>query len=119
MGKAHSWPDLVNPELTHLVGEGNYTWLHYKNGKSVLNAYTLKTWHNQRLPHFIRIHKGTLVDPNHVTKWLWDKHEIQIGDCFLRVSRRLFLSVWLAFMAWKQSTRDQIVWHSNYQKPKL
>ena len=51
--------------IEYLVSEGNYTYVHLKNERPVLIAKTLLRF-AEELPGFIRIHKGTLVNPSHI-----------------------------------------------------
>ncbi|MVM38064.1 LytTR family transcriptional regulator [Spirosoma sp. HMF3257] len=51
--------------VLYLIGDVNYCSLHLLNGKKILSSRTLK-WYNDRWPHFIRIHKGSLINPAHV-----------------------------------------------------
>jgi DNA-binding LytR/AlgR family response regulator len=51
--------------IEYCVGDGNYTFVYLKGERPVLIAKTLLRFAEQ-LPGFIRIHKGTLVNPLHI-----------------------------------------------------
>ncbi|MBN8826697.1 MULTISPECIES: LytTR family DNA-binding domain-containing protein [unclassified Spirosoma] len=51
--------------VLYLTGDVNYCTLHLLNGERILSSRTLK-WYNSRWPDFIRIHKGYLVNPQHI-----------------------------------------------------
>ncbi len=48
--------------MTHLTGAGNYSWLHYSDGRKEVFSGTL-AFYEQSLPNFIRIHKTALINP--------------------------------------------------------
>lgn len=52
-------------KVLYLTGDVNYSTLHLVNGERILSSRTLK-WYNSRWPDFIRIHKGYLVNPQHI-----------------------------------------------------
>ncbi|WP_234734762.1 LytR/AlgR family response regulator transcription factor [Tellurirhabdus bombi] len=52
-------------ELSYLIGEGNYTWLHYPDGQRYLTSKTIKHYESLYL-HFIRIHKKVLINPAYI-----------------------------------------------------
>ncbi|WP_461094222.1 LytR/AlgR family response regulator transcription factor [Spirosoma gilvum] len=52
-------------QVLYLTGDVNYCFVHLHNGEQILSSRTLK-WYHTRWPHFIRIHKGHLVNPAHV-----------------------------------------------------
>lgn len=51
--------------IEYLEAMGNYTTVHLIGSKSIIVAITLKRF-SERLPGFLRIHKGTLVNPDHI-----------------------------------------------------
>jgi DNA-binding LytR/AlgR family response regulator len=51
--------------IEYLEAMGNYTNVHLVGQKPMLVAITLKRF-TERLPNFLRIHKGTLVNPDHI-----------------------------------------------------
>ena len=55
-------------EVAYLTGSGNYTQLHYPDGRQALVAITLKNT-LLRFPYLIRIHKQTAVNPDYATQW--------------------------------------------------
>ncbi len=54
--------------IEYLEAMGNYTTLHVVGQKPILVAITLKRF-TERLPTFLRIHKGTLVNPDHIVAY--------------------------------------------------
>ncbi|MVM37087.1 LytTR family transcriptional regulator [Spirosoma sp. HMF3257] len=52
-------------QVLYLTGDVNYCSVHLLNGKPILSSRTLK-WYNDRWPHFIRIHKANLINPQHI-----------------------------------------------------
>ncbi len=48
---------------------------------------TLKDW-QERLPHFLRIGKGNLVSPDHITGWSNDFKTGYVNNQPFKVSRR-------------------------------
>ena len=53
---------LITRAITHLTGANGYTRFHYRDDTNELFSKTLR-YFEQQLPHFIRIHKGVLVNP--------------------------------------------------------
>lgn len=53
--------------LTYLTGANNYTWVQFTSGKRVLLSKSL-TYFAGQLPHFIRIHKTALINPDFITE---------------------------------------------------
>ncbi|GAB3506909.1 hypothetical protein GCM10027341_40730 [Spirosoma knui] len=51
--------------IEYLEAMGNYTTVYLTDQKPMLVAITLKRL-AERLPTFVRIHKGTLVNPTHI-----------------------------------------------------
>ncbi|WP_080056294.1 LytR/AlgR family response regulator transcription factor [Spirosoma aerolatum] len=56
-------------QVMYLAGDVNYCFIYLKGGKQILSSRTLK-WYHQRWPQFIRIHKGYLVNPAYVRRWM-------------------------------------------------
>ncbi|GAB4002003.1 hypothetical protein GCM10028807_59580 [Spirosoma daeguense] len=54
--------------IEYLEAMGNYTTLYVVGQKPLLVAITLKRL-EERLPTFLRIHKGTLVNPAHIVAY--------------------------------------------------
>ncbi|MVM35494.1 LytTR family transcriptional regulator [Spirosoma sp. HMF4905] len=52
-------------KVLYLVGDVNYCTVYLLTGKSILTSRTLK-WYSERWPQFIRVHKGSLVNPQHI-----------------------------------------------------
>jgi DNA-binding LytR/AlgR family response regulator len=48
-----------------IQGDGNYSRIHCRDGKSYLVSQTLK-WFEDRLSQFVRIHKSMLINPVHL-----------------------------------------------------
>lgn len=59
--------EVVNHQglITHLTGASNYTWLHFRNGGTMLLSKPLSSF-EALLPAFIRVHKTALVNPKYV-----------------------------------------------------
>ena len=77
-----------NPDgITHLVGEGNYTFVYYKNAKPLLVAMTMHTCLGA-LPGLIRIHKRYAVNPHFLQPVDRGSSEVQVTDKRLPISRR-------------------------------
>jgi len=78
--------------ISRLEGNGNYTIVHLQSGlKPLLVSQTLKRFENH-LPHFIRISKSTMVNPNYVDQVIREDAKVIYlkltnGLCLL-VSRR-------------------------------
>ncbi|WP_461044339.1 LytR/AlgR family response regulator transcription factor [Spirosoma harenae] len=56
------------PSIEYLEAVGNYTRVHLMGQKPMLVASTLKRF-EERLPQFLRIHKGILVNPTHIINY--------------------------------------------------
>ncbi|MCE7069135.1 LytTR family transcriptional regulator [Dyadobacter sp. CY327] len=54
-------------EITFLEGEGNYTYIHTRQGKKYLVSKTLKVVVEILNVDFIRIHKSYIVNPMYIT----------------------------------------------------
>ncbi|GAB4017082.1 hypothetical protein GCM10028808_47630 [Spirosoma migulaei] len=52
-------------QVLYLIGDVNYSMVHLVSGKAILSSRTLK-WYSDRWPHFIRIHKAHLINPDQV-----------------------------------------------------
>ncbi|WP_234733945.1 LytR/AlgR family response regulator transcription factor [Tellurirhabdus bombi] len=55
--------------ISHLEGDGNYTWVCYASGHKHLIAQTIKVL-EPAFPGFIRIHKRFVVNPAFITQVL-------------------------------------------------
>jgi DNA-binding LytR/AlgR family response regulator len=55
-------------EISHLSADINYTRIHLQNGEKHILSYTLKRFEEmlEGFPHFVRIHRGYLVNTNHI-----------------------------------------------------
>jgi DNA-binding LytR/AlgR family response regulator len=90
--------------LTHLTGDGNYTWLHSETGKKEIKAKTLKAY-SQTLPGFIRIHKSILVNPEFISQLEAPARVGEAGSVILQngvqlsISRRRWAPVLKQLMA--------------------
>jgi CheY-like chemotaxis protein len=51
--------------ITHLTGASNYTWVHFRNGATLLLSKSLSSF-EELLPAFVRVHKTALVNPKFV-----------------------------------------------------
>lgn len=54
--------------IEYLEAMGNYTTVHLVGMKPMVVAITLKRF-SERLPGFMRIHKGLLVNPDHIVAY--------------------------------------------------
>lgn len=57
------YPD--SSEIMYLKADINYTIFHLANGKKLISSYTLKTYEATHST-FIRIHRGTLINPRYI-----------------------------------------------------
>lgn len=55
----------IPESIRYLTGDFNYSYVYPEKGEKILSSRTLK-WYADRWPHFIRVHKNVLVNPNHV-----------------------------------------------------
>lgn len=56
---------LCPEHIIWIQGEGNYSRIHLTTGKQLMIAQTLRMF-EPLIPDFIRIHKSSIVNPNHV-----------------------------------------------------
>ncbi|MBD2699776.1 LytTR family transcriptional regulator [Spirosoma sp. BT702] len=75
--------------IEYLEAMGNYTTLYVVGQKPLLVAITLKRL-EERLPNFLRIHKGTLVNPAHIIAYRYRYVESPFVE--LSESRQLSIS---------------------------
>ncbi|WP_138478864.1 LytR/AlgR family response regulator transcription factor [Dyadobacter bucti] len=54
-------------EITHLRGEGNYTYVYTRQGKKYLVSKTMKNVQEALRADFMRVHKSYIVNPEFVT----------------------------------------------------
>ena len=87
-------PGLGRPLYLEMIiwiqGDGNYSRVHYKDGKAYLVSNTLK-WFEERLPSFIRIHKSGLINPAHLSELHKESRQLTVllsNGIALNVSRR-------------------------------
>lgn len=59
---------LSTHEITCLEGDGNYTYIHTRNGKRYLVSKTMKSLNEYLDDHFLRIHKSYLINTNCVAE---------------------------------------------------
>lgn len=81
----------VYPNLLYLEAAENYTILYFKNGRTLISAYTLKAYQTILSEHsdFKRIHRSILVNMKHVSKLEVDKKHVRLSTGHkLKVSRR-------------------------------
>jgi len=57
-------------DITHLQGEGNYTFVHTKQGKKYLVSKTMKTLQANLSDSFVRTHKSYTINIDYVVSWL-------------------------------------------------
>jgi two-component system LytT family response regulator len=56
-------------DITHMEGEGNYTFLYTRQGKRYLISKTIKTVYESD-KSFIRVHKSCAVNSQYVVEWI-------------------------------------------------
>lgn len=56
---------LTTEQIIWIQGEGNYSRVHLTNGKQLMVAQTLSKF-ELLIPAFIRTHKSSIVNPNHI-----------------------------------------------------
>ncbi|MVM30158.1 LytTR family transcriptional regulator [Spirosoma sp. HMF4905] len=81
-----------DPEkVLYLIGDVNYCTVFLLNGKTVLTSRTLK-WYSDRWQQFMRVHKGSLVNPEHIYSCVvvssYLAHLIMRNGARLAISRR-------------------------------
>lgn len=84
-------------EIFCLEAAGNYTYLHGKNEKELVND-NLKQWQGrmEELP-FVRVHKSYVINMQHVQRWesdkvtLVNKVELAIGRRFAKEAKEKYL----------------------------
>lgn len=88
----------LRPEhIIWIQGEGNYSRVHLTTGKQLMIAQTLRMF-EPLIPDFIRTHKSSMVNPNHI-KSIRVLHDQKTGlleltgDVELIVARRRFEKV--------------------------
>ncbi|QJW89029.1 response regulator [Spirosoma taeanense] len=52
-------------QITHLTGASNYTWVHFRDGATVLLSKPL-SYFEEYLPDFVRVHKVAMVNPHYI-----------------------------------------------------
>lgn len=52
-------------QILYLIGDVNYSSVYLCDGTIILSSRTLK-WYHTKWPHFIRIHKATLINPLYI-----------------------------------------------------
>ncbi|WP_234733393.1 LytTR family transcriptional regulator DNA-binding domain-containing protein [Tellurirhabdus bombi] len=76
----------VKPErIIRVKGEGNYAVFFLIDGRTVLSARHLGHWET-KLPGFILVHKGNLVNPAFITDM--DTESVTIDGTVFPISRR-------------------------------
>lgn len=78
--------------ITHLESEINYTLIHQIKGKRQILSYTLGKVHAQLPQNFIRIHRGCVVNLQHLERRKNNKVWLTNGRSFV-ISRRRFEEV--------------------------
>lgn len=74
--------------IEYLEAMSNYSLVHLRNQRPILVAITLKRL-SERLPSFLRIHKGTLVNPAYIEAYQLNK----LNAPFVQLSRNRRLSI--------------------------
>lgn len=87
-------PTLQFPErIAYLSGANNYCWVCFQDGERKLLAKPI-SYLEQMLPHFLRIHKTTLINPTYIKRFEEPPRRKMSGKVFLEngeafsVSRR-------------------------------
>ncbi|WP_460911853.1 LytR/AlgR family response regulator transcription factor [Spirosoma areae] len=78
-------------QILYLTGDINYCFVHLLSGEQILTSRTLK-WYGERWPHFVRIHKGSLINPKHIHRCMLvsptTAYLIMSNNAHLPISRR-------------------------------
>ena len=72
-------------EITCLEGEGNYTYIHTRNGKRYLVSRTIKSLGEQLGTSFLRIHKSYLINTHYVLE-RFDEDRLICMSCGTKVT---------------------------------
>ncbi len=75
-------------EITHMQGEGNYTYVHTTEGKRHLISKTMKTLQKILNADFLRVHKSFMVNPDHVVSRLQCDKILMSGGAQIPIARR-------------------------------
>jgi DNA-binding LytR/AlgR family response regulator len=81
----------IRPDhLSHVIGEGNYSTIHFTDGSKVVFTLTLKVFEAQ-YPFLIRISKSFAANPASITGWEridGKTMHVTVGEVQYWVSRR-------------------------------
>lgn len=66
-------------EITHLEGEGNYTFVCTLTGKRHLVSKNLKTVEELLGANFVPVHKSYMINPKHIRARLSDNIQLSCG----------------------------------------
>ena len=97
---------IVNPaDVILLVGDVNYTIVHYANGTKSIVASTLKSLEAKFVPHqFYRIHKSYLVNLNYAKRFFEASNYLQMSNNQkVMVSRRRKLGLKKVFLSFEKA----------------
>ena len=75
-------------EITHMQGDGNYTYVHTTSGKRYLISKTMKTLQKILNADFLRIHKSFMVNPDHVLSRLASDKVLMSCGAQVPIARR-------------------------------
>ena len=75
-------------DITHLEGEGNYTFVHTQQGKKYLVSKTMKTLQANLSDGFIRVHKSFAINADHLISWVEPSYLLLSSGARLPVARR-------------------------------
>ena len=75
-------------DITHLEGEGNYTFVCTRGGKRYLVSKNLKVVQEMLDANFLRIHKSYMINPYHVVDRLSDSIQLSCGKVIPIARRR-------------------------------
>ena len=75
-------------EITHMQGDGNYTYVYTTLGKRHLISKTMKTLQNILDAGFLRVHKSFMVNPDHVMSRIQSDKVLMTCGAQIPIARR-------------------------------
>ena len=82
----------LDPEtVVAIVADSNYSYIYTTKGERLYVSRTL-SWHNQRWPAFLRIHKHALVNPDFIQRYSLFNTRSPCGYVVMETNLRLEVS---------------------------